>query len=299
MRIEPLCADSMGLRSMATLVETGDVRIIIDPAVAVAPRRYGLPPHPRELDLLEDYWRKIALAAEGCEVVVVTHYHYDHHGPSRFLEEIYRGRIVIVKDPENAINLSQRGRARIFLEKIRPISARVTVADGKEHVFGGTGLEFSNPVPHGPDNQLGYVVELHVKDSSGNFLFTSDVQGFPLDYQAEFVVEKKPAIVFADGPSTYMLGLNYTLEELEASLRNIGRVMSKASPSIIVLDHHLLRDLDWRKNLGSLFEEAERLGITLESAAEYAGREINQLEALRSSLYGGKFNGQGVKQSFL
>ncbi|MBO3799155.1 MAG: hypothetical protein QXI42_01740 [Thermoproteota archaeon] len=286
MKIEPVCSDSMGVRSMATLVETRDLRLMIDPAAAVAPRRYGLPPHPKELSLLEEFWRRIASAAEECEVIAVTHYHYDHHSSTRFLEEIYRGRIVIVKDPENMINFSQRGRARFFLEKIKPIAAQVMVADGKEHVFGGTRLEFSNPVPHGPDSQLGYVVQLSVKDSTDSFLFTSDVQGFPLDYQVKFVIGKKPRTIFIDGPSTYMLGLNLTMEELEASLRNIRRIMSQVRPSVMILDHHLLRDLEWRKYSESLYEEAEKMGVELGSAAEHVHMEVNQLEALRGSLHG-------------
>jgi predicted metallo-beta-lactamase superfamily hydrolase len=278
----------MGVRSMATLVETRDLKLMIDPAAAVAPRRYGLPPHPRELELLEKFWRRIASAAEDCEVIVVTHYHYDHHSSTRFLEEIYRGRIVIVKDPENMINFSQRMRARIFLEKIKPIAAKIATADGREHLFGGTSLEFSNPVPHGPDDQLGYVVELRVKDSSQSFLFTSDVQGFPLDSQARFVIEKKPDVVFVDGPSTYMLGINYPAEALEASLRNIAKVVREAFSSTIILDHHMLRDLEWRKHLKDLCKEAERMDVDFKSAAEYVHTEINQLEALRDLLYKAK-----------
>ncbi len=274
---------------MATLVETRDLKLLIDPAAAVVPRRFGLPPHPKELSLLEECWGRIASAAEECEIVAVTHYHYDHHSSTRFLEDIYGGRIVIVKDPENMINLSQRGRARIFLERIRPIAAQVMVADGKEYVYSGTRLEFSNPVPHGPGTQLGYVVQLSVKDSSDSFLFTSDVQGFPIDYQVKFVIGRKPRSIFIDGPSTYMLGLNYTAEQLEASLRNVRRIMNQAHPSVMILDHHLLRDLKWRKYFESLSEEAEKMGVALESAAEYVHMEINQLEALRGSLYAAEF----------
>lgn len=276
----------MGVRSMATLVETRDLKLMIDPAAAVAPRRYGLPPHPKELSLLEECWERIASAAEECEVIVVTHYHYDHHSSTRFLEEIYGGRIIIVKDPENMINFSQRRRASVFLDKIRPIASRVMVADGKEYLFGGTRLEFSNPVPHGPDSQLGYVVELSVNDSADSFLFTSDVQGFPLDYQVRFVIGKRPGTIYIDGPSTYMLGLNLTEEQLEASMRNIRRIISQVSPSIMILDHHLLRDLEWRKYFGELYEEAEKTGVALRSAAEYMCIEVNQLEALRSLLHG-------------
>jgi predicted metallo-beta-lactamase superfamily hydrolase len=276
----------MGIRSMATLVETKDLRMIIDPAAAVAPRRYGLPPHRKELETLEGFWRRIASAARDCEVLVVTHYHYDHHSPTRFLEEIYGGRIVIVKDPESMINFSQRMRARIFLEKIRGIAAKVLTADGRDHVFGGTSLEFSHPVPHGPDDQLGYVVELRVRDSSQSFLFTSDVQGFPLDSQVRFVIDKKPDLIFADGPSTYMLGINYPVEALETSMKNLFRILREAFVSKVILDHHLLRDLEWRKHFEKLFEEAEKLDVVLETAAEYVGLKVNQLEALRSTLYG-------------
>jgi predicted metallo-beta-lactamase superfamily hydrolase len=54
----------------------------------------------------------------------------------------------------------------------------------------------------------------------------------------------------------------------------------------MILDHHLLRDLEWRRYFGELYEEAEKIGIALESAAEYMHIEVNQLEALRSSLHG-------------
>ncbi|MEM2981467.1 MAG: hypothetical protein QW385_08930, partial [Thermoproteota archaeon] len=124
-----------------------------------------------------------------------------------------------------------------------------------------------------------------VNDYSDSFLFTSDVQGFPLDYQVKFVLEKKPKTIFIDGPSTYMLGLNYTMEELETSLRNIGRIIKETRPLKIILDHHLLRDLEWRKNIEKLFEEADRLNVVLETAAEYAHEELNQLEAMRKSLF--------------
>ncbi|MEM2087461.1 MAG: hypothetical protein QXF52_02150 [Thermoproteota archaeon] len=286
MKATPLCSDSMGVRSMATLVETPDIRLIIDPAAAVAPLRYGLPPHPKELNLLEECWRRIVSAAEECEIVAVTHYHYDHHSSTRFLEEIYKGRIVMVKDPENLINFSQKNRAKTFLEKIKPIAAQVVTADGREHVFGETKISFSHPVPHGADSYLGYVLETFVNDYSDSFLFTSDVQGFPLDYQVKFVLEKKPKTIFIDGPSTYMLGLNYTMEELEASLRNMGRIIKETRPLKIILDHHLLRDLEWKKHFEKLFEEAEKLGVVLETAAEYIGMEANLLEALRGALYG-------------
>jgi predicted metallo-beta-lactamase superfamily hydrolase len=50
MKIVPIAFDSLGVRSMATYVETNDVKIVIDPGVSVSPDRYSLPPHRMELD---------------------------------------------------------------------------------------------------------------------------------------------------------------------------------------------------------------------------------------------------------
>ena len=53
MKIIPLAFDSLGVRSMATGVET-DLRIIIDPGAALGPSRYNLPPSKIELQRLEE-----------------------------------------------------------------------------------------------------------------------------------------------------------------------------------------------------------------------------------------------------
>src|SRR5436853_585901 len=44
MRVIPLAAESLGVRSMATYVEAGDLGILIDPGATLAPTRWGLPP---------------------------------------------------------------------------------------------------------------------------------------------------------------------------------------------------------------------------------------------------------------
>ena len=52
MKIIPIASDSLGVRSMATYVETKDCKILIDPSAALGPKRYGLPPHNKELEAL-------------------------------------------------------------------------------------------------------------------------------------------------------------------------------------------------------------------------------------------------------
>src|SRR2546421_637024 len=48
MRVIPLAAESLGVRSMATYVEAGDLRILIDPGATLPPTRWGLPPAQAE-----------------------------------------------------------------------------------------------------------------------------------------------------------------------------------------------------------------------------------------------------------
>ncbi|MDK2464732.1 MAG: MBL fold metallo-hydrolase, partial [Candidatus Korarchaeota archaeon] len=78
MLVRPLAFDSMGVRSMATYVETRDVSLLIDPGVALAPRRFGLPPHDVERERLRSLARVIEEHARRARILVVTHYHYDH-----------------------------------------------------------------------------------------------------------------------------------------------------------------------------------------------------------------------------
>ncbi|RLG69602.1 MAG: hypothetical protein DRO07_01990, partial [Candidatus Iainarchaeum archaeon] len=77
MKILPIAFDSMGTRSMCTFVKTRDVKILIDPGVALGPSRYGLPPHPIEIKRREEHWQAIVKYAMQADVLIVTHYHYD------------------------------------------------------------------------------------------------------------------------------------------------------------------------------------------------------------------------------
>ena len=48
MKVIPLAAESLGVRSMATYVEVGRTGILIDPGATLAAARFGLPPSADE-----------------------------------------------------------------------------------------------------------------------------------------------------------------------------------------------------------------------------------------------------------
>jgi len=283
LRIVPLSFDSMGVRSMSTYVETKDVRILIDPGVALAPIRYGLPPHSKEIERMEESWKRIAQYSEKADVLAITHYHYDHHNPDE--PQIFEGKTVLVKDPRNFINRSQMERAAYFLGVLKGKPRKVEVADGNSCVFGDTKIQFSKPVFHGTNSRLGYVVEVLVEEGEERFLHTSDVEGPPVRGQAGFMLECNPTILFVDGPVTYMLGYKYSVGSLRASVNHLIEVMKRCDVKRLVLDHHLLRDTRWRDKVDPLFPVAEERGARVETAAEFAGKEAEPLEARRRELY--------------
>ncbi len=285
MEIELLAFDSMGVRSMCTFVETDDIRIIIDPGVSLAPRRFGLPPHRVEIKKLEELAKAITERAMASEIIIITHYHYDHHDLGDLIPlEIYDQKIVIIKDPKSNINRSQGDfRAPLFLGVIKEKAKKLEVADSNSFVFGGTKVEFSKAVFHGSSSLLGYVVEVMVEADGDKIIHTSDVQGPISEDQTDFVVRNKPRLVIVDGPMIYMLGYRYSYENLESSIKNLRRLIEVGVEELVV-DHHFLRDTNYIQYMENLRGKCPDTKIC--TAAEYMRKDVELLEAKRKELYG-------------
>ncbi len=285
MRVVPLAADSMGTRSMATLVETGGGTFLIDPGVDLGPKRYGLPPHPVEEERKTLHWQRIKEAAHKAQVLIITHYHHDHFNPREL--GIFRGKLIILKDPEHCINRNQAKRARRLLKDLEGIPRGIMVGDDRNLEGEGVSLVFSPAVPHGASGHLGYVIQVAFLEGNETFLFTSDVQGPLLTSQQEFILDMDPSLLYCDGPMTYMLGVRYSKDNLEAALGNLIQVLESTRARWVILDHHLTRDLHYRKAIDPLLERAQALRKTVGSAAQYRGEVEDLLEAKRRNLYRG------------
>ncbi len=286
-RLRFLAADSLGTRSMATLVETEDCRIIIDPAAALGPRRYGYGPHERELERLEEHLAVIEKAIITADILVVTHYHHDHYRPEH--PEWFADKTVYLKHPRENINKSQMGRSSDLLHSLEHEENRPAViefSDGRTFHHGNTEITFSRALPHGFVPRLGYVTSVCVRELPGDapekhedcsvFLHTSDVQGLPLPDHTDFILEQEPDIIYLDGP---MFGMPDQCQE------NIGWVLENSGLSKLVIDHHFLRNGKWKELLAPLHEIAERTGCSLQSAAEFSGQENDQLEVKRREMF--------------
>ena len=288
MRTRFLAADSLGVRSLSLALETSEGLIVIDPGASLAPRRYGLPPHPLEARALEESLNRIRDALRESSIVVITHYHYDHY--IRGEPELYRGKTLIVKDPRRSINRSQAIRSHRFLKREGVESiARVLVGDSRSFRVGRVRIDVSPPVWHGyPGTRVGWVIMVRVIDENTgeSIIYTSDAQG-PADPDALEVLrswsEPRPTLLVVDGPPTYFAGFKVPVEHVKAGLEGLEAAVRWLRPEATVVDHHLVRDLHYRDKLPSALRSFTRI----ETAASYMGLEEELLEARRKELWKG------------
>jgi predicted metallo-beta-lactamase superfamily hydrolase len=282
---------------MCTLVETPDVAILLDAGVSLCPYRFSLPPHPIEFKTIAELRRSIAEAADKAEVVTISHYHFDHHTPSyedwlvnwteahETARQIYQGKKVLMKNPREKINASQRQRAWLFQKTGGKYAKALETADAKTFAFGKeTVLRFSEAVPHGPDNSmLGWVVMALVECHGERFMFAPDVQGPMSTHTLELIKAAKPQVIMVGGPPFYLGGFKVDEAQLQVGLRNLTEVVETVP--LTVLEHHALRGEAWQQRTKQVYDTAVKTGHNVVTAAEFAGYENNFLESRRKMLY--------------
>ena len=277
--------ESIGCRSLATYVEAGRLKIFIDPGVALAPRRYGLPPHELEIGVKEMVWDEIVDHASKSDIVIVTHYHYDHHNPWDSLEEVYGDKVVILKDFKNNINPSQIRRSHFLLHRLEGAGidiSEIEVGDGRSFEFDDIHISFSEPFYHGDSPRLGYVVMVLIEYGDERFLFTSDVEGMMYEAPLNHVLTVRPNIILMDGPPTYLK--RYDEEVISYTFESIKKVCQIPELKTLILDHHFTRDKNYRDILQSNLLNMD-CEVRIVNIAEYMGVEPRFLEAYRDILY--------------
>jgi uncharacterized protein len=295
-KVTPLAAESLGVRSMCTLVETPDVTILLDAGISLAPYRFNLLPHPLEFQTTAKLRAQIASAAQKAQVVTISHYHFDHHTPSyedwlvnwtedgETARQIYQGKTVLMKNPKEHINASQRQRAWMFQKTAGKTARKLEVADGKAFSFGETTVRFSEAVPHGPeDSMLGWVIMATVECGGERFMHAPDVKGPMANHTAELIQAEKPDALMIGGPPFYLGGLKVDEAQLWRGVENLKSII-RTTP-VTIMEHHTLRDEMWRQRTEPLFEAATEAKHKLVTAAEYSGKTNVFLESKRKQLY--------------
>ena len=282
-RVYPLADESMGVRSMAIGVETSDVKILLDAGVSLAPRRYGLPPHPKEFGAAKAARERIMRFAEKADIVTVSHYHLDHYTPSftsyyewsspDIFEELYSNKTIIVKRPGSDISFNQRRRAHVLLEELRRLGSHVIEGDEACLTFGSTSIKSLGVFPHGFEGPMGNVLCFVIEHGDHRLVYAPDVQG-PIDPRAlEAILQSSPLAVIIGGPPTYLSGYKVASILVEQGLSNLKMLASKA---LLIVSHHLLRDARWREKIS---------GVDVHTYADLVDIKPAYLEATRKDLH--------------
>ena len=296
-RVKPLASESFGVRSMCTFVETPDVKVLLDAGVSLCPNRFCLLPHPKEFRTIAERRQVIAEAADKAEVVTVSHYHFDHHTPSfedwvvnwteakETAQQIYNAKTILIKNPKEKINASQRQRAWLFKKTGGKHAKKLEVADCKTFSFGeNTKISFSEPVFHGPENSmLGWTIMTLFEYDGERFMFAPDVQGPMSPRTLELIKNARPQVVMVGGPPFYLSGFKVKETQLQTGLRNLEDIVGNVP--LTILEHHALRDEQWQQKIKSVYEAASNSGHEVLTAAEFAGQENKFLEFARKKLY--------------
>ncbi len=114
MKVELVWFDSLGAKSSCVFIETPSVKLIIDPGVAIMHPSFPAS-QVKKLWWKEKGKRMVKRFLRKAEVVIVTHYHYDH-----YLREskVYKGKTLLAKSPNEFVNASQRKRATDFYSSL-------------------------------------------------------------------------------------------------------------------------------------------------------------------------------------
>ncbi|MHA2385076.1 MAG: MBL fold metallo-hydrolase [Candidatus Thorarchaeota archaeon] len=290
--IEPLAAESLGVRSFCTLVKTPDIRVVLDPSAALAMRE-RLEPHPIEYQTLMKSLERIFVESKKADVLSISHYHYDHVRPGftdfRYnlssreeLQRLFDGKVVLAKDNRENINPSQRRRGFYFEKDVKAISEEIHWSDGNTFEFGATKFICSKPLSHGPsDTKLGYVIATTVEYDGVSVMFAPDLQGPVVQEDLKYILSSSPDLLLVGGPPIYLK--RFEEQHRQFAFQSLTRLVKEIP--LVVVDHHLMRSNDWFNWLGPIRVAADRVGNQIVSVAEMLGTENTCLESMRSTLY--------------
>jgi uncharacterized protein len=278
--VTPLAAESLGVRSVATYVECGQTRVLIDPGAMLAPSRFNLPPVEDEWEALRRANDRISAYATRASLIFVSHYHEDHfrHDPG-----LYAGRLLWAKDPKRHITGRQAQRAERFWSAVAG-GGPTDAAEGRRLETVDAVLQASPPLSHGPDGTgLGYVVALTVEDrrEGTRFVHASDVQGPLSPVAAAYLARQRPTLLYLSGPPAY-LESQLGAELVERGIEHLLRIIDQTGCRVI-LDHHALRDAAYPERFRRLWETGRVV-----TAAGYLGERDAPLEAQRRELWTGR-----------
>jgi len=295
-KITPIASETLGVRSMATFVETPDVKLLIDAGASLGPR-FGIVPHPLEYKALKEARESLERFAIKADAITISHYHFDHYTATwnsieakwtwssyDVAKKIYGGKVILAKDYRDSINASQRRRGWIFGKIASEFAGEIRYVDSSKIKFGDTIVSFSKPLPHGEDNtSLGFVLSLHIKHGDEDLLYCPDFQGPMSDKALNYILNINPNKLIIGGPPFYLSEYKVPANSVEKGFKNLIKIVSKVP--LTMADHHMMREKKALERLQDLKDRASKHVNVVLTFAEYLGKQNRLLEAIRPQLY--------------
>ncbi|MHA1268017.1 MAG: MBL fold metallo-hydrolase [Candidatus Helarchaeota archaeon] len=278
---------------MATSVKTPDLTIVIDPGCSLGQRMH-LDPHPQEYHALMQANKRLLDACNNAEVLLISHYHYDHLKPTftdyhfilsnpEFARSLYTDKIIYAKDFRENINNSQRQRGYYFKKFTKKYVKSIQWADGGNFEIGNTHIIVSPPLPHGEVNsRQGFVLVFQISYEDDSFVFAT-VQGPFVSDTCTFLLSLNPSILYIGGPPTYLSGFRIPETSFQFALTNMIELVTHIPQ--VIFDHHLLRDVQWATWASPIFQTSKNHNHWVGTAADYLKQLPKPLEAKRKTLY--------------
>ena len=281
MRIIPLAADSMGVRSMCTYVETDKTTFLIDPMISMAPIRFGHPPHPVEIWQAEKCLERFGLFARDAKNIIFTNYCW----AKEFVlpAELFKDKTVFLKNPNQNLPAEERNRAFDLINQIRNWAKDIQYADSKTFSLGHTKIHFSNPFKISGDDENRTIISVCIDDYGRIFCFSSEIAGALNDDIYDFISRFKPGKLYFDGYPSYQKAVPE--HKTAAAQKRLIKLLDFIKPELLLFDHHPMRDGDWEEKWALLRRYCVKSRIVFKTAAEYRGEPNNLLESRRSQLY--------------
>jgi predicted metallo-beta-lactamase superfamily hydrolase len=276
MEIQIVAAESLGVRGLCCVVNTGERKILIDPGVALGYTRFRLLPHPFQVAVDERIQKRIIREWATATDIVISHFHGDHvplanANPFQLAIEkvacLNPNAVIWAKSSHLSPTETKRARAFSTILNNNLIAA--------EGTSGGI-LRFSQPVPHGKAKGLERVIMTRIQEEF-TFVHASDIQLLN-DEAISQILSWRPDIVLVSGPPLYLHKL--TEDDMKRALRNALDLSQKVAT--LIIDHHLLRSLEGAEWLERLSLKAAR---SVTCGADFMGKPRMLLEAMRPQLY--------------
>ena len=97
------------------------------------------------------------------------------------------------------------------------------------------------------------------------------------------ILSYNPQLILIGGPPLYLSKHIVDDLKINSGIKNMEKIVRKIPLTII--EHHILRDKNWRYKSKRLFREAKRNGNKIITTAEFLSKENKLYEANREELY--------------